>query len=142
MSSASTLTRLPITSALPEEKTAADWALQAKAALTGGNYLQARQSLAQGLEFFPSDKSLQRLATLLAPPQVRIRPNETVKNAAVGPTLSSQQKNQAWLRQHGADYPEKWIAVFDGELMGAASSIQELRAKCGDLSRALVTRIL
>lgn len=113
----------------------------AKAALAGRNYLEARKLVVQGLEVFPFDESLQRLSTLFAPPQVTILSSEIAENAPIGPTLSSQEKNQQWVRQHGATYRGLWVAVCEGQLIGSASSVKELSERVADLSRALVTKI-
>ena len=124
-----------------QQDSATDRISKAKLTLTNGNYLEARKLVAQGLEDFPADKQLQRLSTLLAPPQVKPRPTASWKDTAIASTPSSQEKNQTWLQLSGANYQGSWVAVHEGELLGAADSVKELRENLGDLSKALVTKI-
>ncbi len=72
-----------------------------------------------GGRLFPGDEDLQRTARVLAPASVR---------RARAPEVRGLEASRAWLREHASEYRSKWLAVREGELLGAADSVEELEA--------------
>src|SRR5262245_31036603 len=64
-------------------------AQEAKAALEEGDYLRARRLVAQGLEQWPDDAHLQRLAILYAP--MRVKPRRATAAIAAGASGASSE---------------------------------------------------
>ncbi|MBI3912696.1 MAG: hypothetical protein HY327_00660 [Chloroflexi bacterium] len=88
-----------------------------KLALAEGAYLYARELSAEGARRFPEHVLLAKYARVLAPPRV-IR-KEIAKKTDL-------RLNRDWIMQNGDAYRGKWIALRDGELRGAADSLQAL----------------
>jgi hypothetical protein len=47
-----------------------------------------------------------------------------------------------WLKEHWGEYPGEWVAVRDGELLGHAATLDELKRQIGSLRIALVTKMI
>jgi hypothetical protein len=50
-------------------------------------------------------------------------------------------KAEAWIREHGAAYAGRWVALRDDELVASAISFTELRRQLSSLDDVLVTVI-
>lgn len=50
-------------------------------------------------------------------------------------------KAEAWIREHGAAYAGRWVALRDDELVASATSFAELRRQLSSLDDVLVTVI-
>ena len=95
-------------------------AQQAKHALATGDHMRARKLVNGALEQFPNDEQLKRLSRLLAPPRL-IGVHRESTNSGM------QEANRRWLREHSDEYQNKWVAIQDGILLGASTSLSELR---------------
>lgn len=65
------------------------------------------------------EPSLLRWRSLLAPPRVTTAQRRD----------TDRRREYAWLRTHGSEYRGQWVALDDGRLVAAASSLQELRER-------------
>ncbi len=103
-----------------------------KKALAEGAYLRARAVSAEGASKFPQDAQLARYALVLAPPRV-------IRTEYAPDTTIAQDKN--WIKQNGDRYRGKWIALRNGELLGATDTLQELIDALGKNRDILYTKI-
>ena len=88
----------------------------------------------QGKPLFPDHERVQQAAIVLAPPTVRTSHIPPAKGLDV---------SAAWLRVNASQYRGKWVAVREGQLVGAAQSLQELAAIIKqDPVSTLVTKVL
>jgi len=99
-------------------------------ALDVGLRLEARQLAAKGVAWHPDHKELQKYARVLAPPRV-VR-----SGLPPDPTLKA---NSDWLVANRARYSGQWVAIRNGELLGAAASADELTQQIGNKTGALLT---
>jgi len=88
-----------------------------KRALAEGAYLRARRMSSEGAAKFPKDEQLAHYALVLGLPRVHGATH------APDPTISA---DQAWLKENGARYRGKWVALRSGTLAGAADSLRAL----------------
>jgi len=72
------------------------------------------------------------MARVLAPPRVL---REDL------PSHESSALNKAWFDAHAREHLGRWVAVKDGALIGEGASVEELRERVPDLSRAVVMRV-
>jgi hypothetical protein len=85
--------------------------------------LLARELADEGRRVFPNDKRLKQWAIVLAPAKII----GTQPASAIGLEASHR-----WFQQNNASqYKGQWIAVFNGELLGAAPTLKELYDKIG-----------
>ncbi len=104
-------------------------------ALSLGGMKLAWELAKQGHELYPDHEPLARFAHVLAPAKViRTLP-------ASGPELSASLN---WFKQHASEYRGQWVVVDAGQLIGAASSRQELIEQVGSMlgPDAIVTHIV
>lgn len=87
-------------------------------------------------QLFPEHERAQSAARVIRPAEV------------VGSSPASGQGLRAsaeWFHQHAAEYRGQWVAVRDGQFLGAAPTLQELRPLIGegeDATNTLVTKVL
>jgi hypothetical protein len=101
-----------------------DWAMRQPEELAATLDLALRldmsklaQNLAQlGARLFPDDVRLQRAARVLAPPVVSVHV----------PRAKGLAASRRWFREHAHQYKGQWVAVREGQLLGVASSLDEL----------------
>ncbi len=96
----------------------------------------AETLIAQGREFFPHDPTIGRIARTLAPPSITVVPGAAPQGLAA---------SRMWLRTHATDYRGQWVAVYNGQLLGVAPSLDTLRATIGPLEQpasTIITHIL
>jgi hypothetical protein len=89
-----------------------------------------------GGRLFPDHERVQRAAQVLAPPVVRV---------VRLPRARGLDASRKWLREHASQYRGQWVAVREGQLLGAAESLGELKAVIGegeDAVSTIVTRVL
>jgi hypothetical protein len=89
-----------------------------------------------GKRLYPHHERIQRAARVLAPPIAR--PTRL-------PPAQGLKASRQWLREHASEYRGRWVAVRDGELLGAASSMSELDTvidRGEDALDILVTKVL
>lgn len=80
--------------------------------------LLARDFAHQGATLFPEYEPLQRAARMFAPGKVR-----TVQ----GMPRKGLKESHEWMKNHAEAYRGQWIAVNQGQLIGAAPTLDELR---------------
>ncbi len=113
-----------------EELSAADFIRVIRLAHAAGAYLAAREFSARGASIHSSDSELQKCARVLAPPKV------------IGRGLPARpdiKANGAWMKQHGHKYRGQWVAVRNGQLLGAAASLDDLVNELGETKDVLLT---
>ena len=96
---------------------------------------QASELAQIGAARFPDDTQLAQAARVLAPPVVR-----TLQHERVGDLHASQD----WLREHSGSYRGQWVVVREGQLLGSAPALAELRellARENNPSTTIVTRV-
>lgn len=104
-----------------------------KEAVAAGDIERARQLMDEARRDYPNDIALQRLERLIAPPHV-----VAVRRSEDGSNLEA---NRLWMRENANRHRGLWVAVHNGQLLGAAHSLSELRAQVSDTKDALVTQI-
>jgi hypothetical protein len=112
------------------ERTTAEFLCATRLALKAGAHLAARQISALGLERYPTNPEVQKFAHALAPPRV------------IGGSLPRDpdiEANQRWLRAHAGEYTGKWVAIKNGQLLGAADSLKHLVDQLGNINGVLIT---
>ncbi len=105
-------------------------------AFRAGAYMAARRISEEGAKRHPDDAVMQEYARVLAPPKVIANnvPADPVRTANI-------LANHKWLLAHRAEYPGKWLALRNGELLGAEDRLDELVKKIGDTKDVLLTNI-
>lgn len=99
-------------------------------ALEAGAHVTARELSLMGASFYPSDSELSKYARVLAPPKfLGLSP-------ATGAGIAA---NREWMKLHGKEYRGQWVAILDGQLLGAAPSLDELTRRLGESKNALLT---
>ncbi len=87
---------------------------------------EARRVLHEALANQPQDEELRRLRTVLALPKVR----------RSGALDVDRTKDFQWLSENGARHRGSWVALYDGELVSEAASLDELVSRIGELGLA------
>jgi len=90
----------------------------------------------RGAILFPTDETIQRIGRTLAPPVVRAISGEPPQGLAA---------SRAWLRAHAGGYHGQWVAVYNGQLLAAAPTLEDLRARIDPLDHptsTMITRVL
>lgn len=119
-----------------------NWALEPAAsyvrgvrlALSAGAHLVARKLAREGEERFPGHGELQKMASILAPPTVRRL------STPADPGLAA---NRDWLQSHRTSHKGQWAALHNGQLLGAAATVERLIAQVGKVKdqKILVTQV-
>lgn len=113
-----------------EELSVEDYIQVMRLSLEVGAYLLAREVSMQAVNRYSDHAELQKYARLMAPAKViGTRP-------ATGQSIEA---NRNWMRSHGAEYSGQWVMLADGQLLGAAKSLDELIATVGRRKDALLT---
>ncbi len=87
-----------------------------------------------GARVFPHHERIQRAARVLAPPLAR---------STQLPPAEGLEASRKWLREHADEYHGQWVAVREGQLMGAAPTLDELEAvHSEDTVDILFTKVL
>ena len=90
----------------------------------------------RGADIFPRHERIQQAAHALAPPIVRTEP---------GRDMRGLEESKAWLKEHAGEFRDQWVAIRDGRLLKAATSLKELKPIIGsgeEAARTLVTKVL
>lgn len=115
-----------------EKRTASDFSRVIDLSLKMGAYRSARQIAERGHSDYPQDSRLQKYSTILAEPVV-------VQRAV--PFNPSIRANRDWLKAHRNEYQGKWVGLRSGNLLGSASSIDELVNSLDGSRDILITRV-
>jgi hypothetical protein len=94
-----------------------DFLAAIQSALAVGAFLVARQLSALGTEQYPEHPRLRNYAHILAPPKVIQRDL---------PPDSTLFANRDWIMTHRTEFQGQWVALRNGELLGAADSLDVL----------------
>lgn len=86
-------------------------------ALGLGCHAVAAELAATGRNRYPNDPALERIAHVLAPP-------ELVRTGV--PAVSGLSASVKWFEEHREQYSGKWLAVRNGKLLASADSRKEL----------------
>ncbi|XWK86369.1 MAG: hypothetical protein U7127_19380 [Phormidium sp.] len=97
----------------------------------GGLHI-ARQLAFRALELYPDHQQIKNYAHILAPPKATVSPSSPERRKMVA-------ANQDWLRENRIKYLNRWVAVYNGELLADAASVDELVAQLDDLKGVLIT---
>jgi hypothetical protein len=101
-------------------------------ALRVGSFDIAAELSAAAAKRYPQSAELARFAAVLGPSRwVRAE-------SASDPSVTADTR---WFAQQSAQYRGQWVAVRNGELLGAAATVKELQARVPDWASATVTRI-
>jgi len=103
---------------------AEDFVHAVQLALMAGAFVAARNLAAEGAERYSDHAELQKMAYILAPPKVTV-----VK----GKTNTTWKADRAWLKTHWDAYRGHWVALRNGELLGAADSLDGLVDQVGEI---------
>ena len=101
-------------------------------ALSISAYASARRLVAEAFHKFPDHPAVQKMARILSPPKaipVRRDPD------------SSLQANRDWFARHSQEYRGQWVALKDGRLLAAASTLKELKSLLPDWHQTTVTQV-
>ncbi|MEP7339979.1 MAG: hypothetical protein ABI977_19730 [Acidobacteriota bacterium] len=113
-----------------EELSAEDYIQVIRLALEVGAYLLSREVSTLAANRYSENAELQKYARILAPAKV------IGSSPATGQSI---EVNRNWMKSHGAEYRGQWVAILDGQLLGAAKSLDELIATVGRRKDALLT---
>lgn len=97
----------------------------------------ARDLAVLGLHLFPGDEPLRRAARVFEPPTVRMSRNDTPPKGT--------KESWDWLRDHAREYHQQWVAVNNGQFLGAAATLDELRTTMrqpDDPNSTIITHVL
>src|SRR5690606_2618637 len=103
-------------------------------ALKVGAHIIARKLALEGVERFPEDAELKKMARILGPPKV------AVSNRPAEPGIGD---NMAWLTAHWEEYKGKWVALRDGQVLATADSFEGVIEQVGPVKNTgiLVTKL-
>lgn len=113
-----------------ESLTAGDFVQFIKLSLEIGFDLLARRLSAEAHAILPDDALLAKYARILGPPKSIVSAYYTKQN---------WEANRHWLKQNGANYRGQWVALDNGQFVGAASSPKLLTEELGELSNFFLT---
>lgn len=114
------------------QRSAAEFTRAVHLALAAGAHLFARKLARRGAEQYPDHEELQKLARILAPARVMtidLPPDKSVR------------ENQIWLREHADEYKGQWVALRDGDLLGAAPTADEVWERLESRENVLLTKV-
>jgi hypothetical protein len=101
-----------------QDQTAAGVVRSIKLAFRVGAFKAACHIASEGMKFHADNVDIQKYARILSPV---IREAET--HRAVN---TDTRSNRQWLKEHAGQYRGKWIALRNGELIGASPSLDTL----------------
>ena len=113
-------------------RSAREFAAAVRLALAAAAHVTARELASKGVERFPADAELAKMARILSPPRF-------VGRSPGGD--SAIQADTDWLRMHAGEHCGQWIALRNGELLATAPTLKELERRAGDIRGVLVTRL-
>jgi hypothetical protein len=90
----------------------------------------ARELADLGMQLYPEDKMLARIAYVIAPPRViGTRPAKNLDLPA----------SRKWLNENSSNFKGQWIAVREGKLLGASPVFEALLEQIGQENRTPAT---
>ena len=102
-------------------------------ALLEEDYLAARELANKGAADYPEHEQLRKWAIMMAPPRIisTDRPPD--------PTMA---RNREWMRHSSGPYKGKWVAVYNGELVGAGDTVREIMANYDVPKGSLLAKVV
>jgi hypothetical protein len=85
---------------------------QLRADLSNSRVTEARAMVQEMEARWPDSKRVQYWARVLAPPVV-------IPTTGPDPRSRPRDRERAWLREHGHEYPGCWLAVYEDRLIAA-----------------------
>lgn len=113
-----------------EKRPASDFISGVQLALQAGAHLAARHLSSEGARLYPENIELQKQARILAPARVVAR---------TPTTYPAHRANRDWLKANESEYRDRWVALRDGQLLGTATSSEELLDQVGKNKDVLLT---
>lgn len=103
-------------------------------ALAAGAHLLARDLSQEGAARYPDHSELAKMAHILAPP---------VAKTVATPPNTTWKADREWLKVHWREYHGQWVALKNGQLLGAAAKLVDLVQQAGDPRETgyLLTRV-
>jgi hypothetical protein len=101
-----------------EDVLAADLA-RLRQLLERGEVEEARDWASKLESRWPGSEAVRGYARVLAPPRVSVRP---------GHQGASRHLERAWLREHAGQYPGRWLAILDDQLLAADPDLRTVLA--------------
>src|SRR5689334_8930055 len=80
--------------------------------VSSGHVTEARVAVQQIAARWPESERVQYWVRVLAPPEV-------VPTSGPDPRSQPRDRERAWLREHGREYPGYWLAVYEDRLIAA-----------------------
>jgi hypothetical protein len=90
--------------------------------VSNGQISEARADIQQMAVRWPDSERVQHWARVLAPPEV-------VPTTGPDPRSQPRDRERAWLREHGLEYPGCWLAVYEDSLIAADPDLRAVRAE-------------
>jgi hypothetical protein len=101
-----------------QDLTAADIVRVIKLAFRAGAFKAACYIASEGVKVHPDNVDVQKYARILSP---------TTRKEEATPTANTDTRtNRQWLKEHAGEYQGQWIALRNGELLGASRSLNKL----------------
>jgi hypothetical protein len=88
--------------------------------LATGQGESARSFVLDLVARYPDSEAVVHFARVLAPPVTRLVPGRQGR---------SLDQDYAWLREHAREYPGRWLAVYQNELISAAPELKTVLAQ-------------
>jgi hypothetical protein len=115
-----------------DNRSASDLLRGIQLAFQVGAHIFARRLTIIGREQYPENRDLQKYATVLAPVEVIER------NLPPDPGLKD---NRDWLKAHKDEYKGQWVALQQGELIGASPSLKDLKSTINQTEDILFAKV-
>lgn len=104
-----------------------------KQAISYGDYSLALEEALSGLKEYPDNSILQNYSKVLSPPTIVERDLKPIMGLDL---------NIKWIKENGNRYSGMWIALCNGELLGASESLSSLLLEIGEKENILFTKAL
>ena len=95
----------------------------------------ARELVELGRRLYPGDEHIRQAHHVLAPPVAQSKQLRHIQGL---------DASKRWLREHASEYRGQWVAVHNGELVGAGNTLDELRSVLGedqDTASTMLTKV-
>ena len=107
----------------PEKPAPESFLEEIRRIINSGTLRGAREVAEQGLALYPDHPELQRLHYVLRPFEVRVNPHGKI---------SDPRPSYEWLKNNSDKYRGKWVGLYNGELVVAADTFEEVLQAFGD----------
>jgi len=112
-------------------RSAEDFMRAVRWALAVGAHREARQLAVEGAQRHPDHAELRKAARVLDPPRV-------VRRTPPDPGIHA---DMAWLDAHWHEQRGRWVAIRNGEFLGAAKALDDLVAQIGDIKGVMLVPV-